>query len=547
MRNTLNDLDARLFVQVASRRLRGADPWLSRLTRAADHGKLWLAGAAVAGATGNRTARRAALRATGSLLLASAVANIAAKSLTRRSRPALEPVPLVRRLLRQPVTSSFPSGHSASAAAFATGLAIESPLLGAIAAPVALGVMASRVYVGVHYPGDVLAGAALGAGAAALTLRWWPRRGEHPAQTAPPGIDVPALPTGAGLHLVVNGASGSGTLPGTGDRERLVEELRTELPDAHILMCGDGDDLAALVERAAALAVRTHGALGICGGDGSVNLAATVAAREGLPLAVFPGGTLNHFALDLGTHTVRATAEAVKQGRACAVDLGLVTGEGADRPFLNTFSVGIYPELVRVRERLEKRIGKWPALGVALVRVLATAEPVRLTVSGVPRTVWMLFAGNGTYDPPGFAPVHRTSLDDGLLDVRAVDGSHPFARTRLLFAFLTGTLARTPVYREARLTALDLTDLRDARHLAVDGETIRAVPRLRLAKVPAGLTVYRPEEPAVPPQPVVRKGLLGGVVFQDGRPPVSRADAGGQGRKTSIRGRAAGCHPPVRG
>lgn len=191
----LNDLDRTLFLRVAARRLRGADRWLPPLSRAADHGVLWMASAAVLGATGNRTARRAALRGAGSLLLASAAANIFAKGASRRPRPVLDPVPVVRRLLRQPVTSSFPSGHSASAAAFATGLALESPLLGAVAAPVAAGVMLSRVYVGVHYPGDVLAGAALGVGAAALTLRWWPRR---PARRHLPAPD--RLRLGKAVH-----------------------------------------------------------------------------------------------------------------------------------------------------------------------------------------------------------------------------------------------------------------------------------------------------------------------------------------------------------
>ncbi|MDH6574498.1 phosphatase PAP2 family protein [Kitasatospora sp. MAP5-34] len=188
----LNDLDRELFVRVAVRSLRGADPWLPRLSRAADHGVLWLTSAAVLGATGSRTARRAALRGVGSVLLASATANIFAKGATRRPRPEIDPVPVVRRLLRQPVSSSFPSGHSASAAAFATGLALESPLLGVVAAPVAAGVMASRVYVGVHYPGDVLAGAALGAAVAALTLRWWPRLAAAPPSAARTADAAPA-------------------------------------------------------------------------------------------------------------------------------------------------------------------------------------------------------------------------------------------------------------------------------------------------------------------------------------------------------------------
>ncbi|MFJ9523404.1 diacylglycerol/lipid kinase family protein [Kitasatospora sp. NPDC101801] len=489
VRQALTDFDAQRFAKVASHRLRGSDPWLSRLTRATDHGKLWTGVAAALAATGNRTARRAALRGVGSLLIASAVADLAAKGLTRQPHQTHDAVPVLRRLLERPVTGSRVSGRSASAAAFATALAIESPALGAVAAPLALGVMASRVHAGEHRPGDVLAGAALGAGVAALTLRWWPRAGDGPARTAAPQMQVPALSDGAGLFVVVNGSSGSR------GPERAVEELRRELPAADIRVCGPEDDLAVLMDRSAALAVKADGALGVCGGDGTVNLAATVAVRESLPLAVFPGGTLNHFAVDLGNDSTGGTAEAVRTGSAVAVDLGLVAGEDSDRFFLNTFSIGIYPELVRVRESLEGRIGKWPALAVALVRVLARAEPVRVTVGGTPRSLWMLFAGNGSYDPPGFAPTHRSDLDGGLLDVRAVDGSHPFARIRLLLAFLTGTLGTSPVYREARLSSLDLSGLSGTRHLAVDGEALPAPDRLRLTKARQGLTVYRTPGP----------------------------------------------------
>ncbi|MEU3573746.1 phosphatase PAP2 family protein, partial [Kitasatospora sp. NPDC036755] len=160
----LDAIDRALFDRIAAAPLHGTRPWLRALSRAADHGVLWTATAAVLGTVGGRRGRRAALRGLGSLAIASATANTVAKHATRRPRPAADGVPAIRRLLRQPVTTSFPSGHAASAAAFATGVAIESPLLGAAVAPVAAAVAFSRVYTGVHYPGDVLAGAALGAG-----------------------------------------------------------------------------------------------------------------------------------------------------------------------------------------------------------------------------------------------------------------------------------------------------------------------------------------------------------------------------------------------
>lgn len=111
---------------------------------------------------------------------------------------------------------------------------------------------------------------------------------------------------------------------------------------------------------------------------------------------------------------------------------------------------------------------------------------------GRDRQLWLLFAGNGAYDPPGFAPTHRTGLADGLLDVRVVDGGRPFARTRLAAAFLSGTLARSRVYHAARLRELDLEGLGDADRIAVDGESLPAAGPLRLAKSGRALTVYRP-------------------------------------------------------
>jgi membrane-associated phospholipid phosphatase len=107
---------------------------MPRLSRLADHGVLWTGLAFALWATGDRWARRAAWRGIGSLLAASAIANIAGKGMTARGRPEIR-VPPARRLPRTPQTMSFPSGHAASAAAFATGVALEKPGLAAPADP----------------------------------------------------------------------------------------------------------------------------------------------------------------------------------------------------------------------------------------------------------------------------------------------------------------------------------------------------------------------------------------------------------------------------
>ncbi len=93
----------------------------------------------------------------------------AIKLLVDRPRPGLDP------LVRLPTDPSFPSGHAATSFAGATMLSAFAPRYWPAFYLLAVGIAFSRIYVGVHWPLDVLAGAALGAAlaAAAITsLRW---------------------------------------------------------------------------------------------------------------------------------------------------------------------------------------------------------------------------------------------------------------------------------------------------------------------------------------------------------------------------------------
>ena len=106
-------------------------------------------------------------------------------------------------------------------------------------------------------------------------------------------------PDGAGVVLVINPASGSGT------GARVIEEAREALPRMEIVELEKDDDvdevLSSAAERAEVLAVG--------GGDGTVACAAGVALAAERPLAVFPGGTFNHFAKDIGCDTVAKTVD----------------------------------------------------------------------------------------------------------------------------------------------------------------------------------------------------------------------------------------------
>ncbi|MGW6706147.1 phosphatase PAP2 family protein [Streptomyces sp. NPDC054956] len=484
--------DRWLFDVVARRHWPGADRVLPRLGRAANHGVLWAGAAAAIAVLGSARDRKAAGRGLASLALASATINTVGKWSVRRPRPVLDGVPAVRQLVAQPQTTSFPSGHAASAFAFASGVALESPGWGAALAPVAACVAFSRVYTGVHYPSDVLAGAALGV-AAGFLVRRLTREAEE-ARIVPgderTAHGAPALPDGSGLTVVVN--SGSGTVATAG-----IDMVRERLPKAEIVECA-GPDLAAELASAAARAT----VLGACGGDGTINAAATAALRAGIPLAVFPGGTLNHFALDLGLSGSEDTCRAVAAGHAVRIGVGRFTpGPGpAHGPdprdagagyFLNNFSIGAYPELLGHRLRWAPRIGGGPAALLAAWQVLRAQRPVRLRLAGRPRSVWLLFAGNGTYRGTGPAPRYRKSLGEGLLDVRLVHGGGR-PGPRLLAAAFAGPLTRSPVHVATRLRSLRVGDIPPGTPLAYDGEYARAPAALVLDELPDALTVYRP-------------------------------------------------------
>jgi diacylglycerol kinase family enzyme len=211
----------------------------------------------------------------------------------------------------------------------------------------------------------------------------------------------------------------------------------------------------------------------VSGGDGTIATAATALMKTPAELAILPGGTLNHFARDLGISTDDDEAlELAVEGQTRGVDIGLVNG----RVFLNTSSVGAYVRFVRIRERLEKRFGYRVASAMAALRLLFqwTTYAVELEVEGEPRIYRtpLVFIGVGEREIQ--VPTLGSRVKDGkrglhVMVVRGRSRARAFAIALAAVARGVDAVAKTPEL-DAYLVDRCRISLRRPTRVALDGE-----------------------------------------------------------------------------
>jgi membrane-associated phospholipid phosphatase len=167
----LGAVDQAVYTAVADTPTAVLDEPVRRLSNAANRSHLWLGIAAVIAVLGGRRGRRAALEGVVAIGVTSATVNLGLKPLAHRQRPdRLEADVPTARNVPMPKSSSFPSGHAASAFAFTYAVGQQLPGLAVPLGLLAGGVAYSRVHTGVHYPGDVIVGSILGAGTATMVV-----------------------------------------------------------------------------------------------------------------------------------------------------------------------------------------------------------------------------------------------------------------------------------------------------------------------------------------------------------------------------------------
>jgi len=244
-----------------------------------------------------------------------------------------------------------------------------------------------------------------------------------------------------------------------------------------------------------AIKKRYH-AIVVGGGDGTISTAAELLAEKNIPLGLLPLGTLNHFTKDLNIpQELEKSVEIIKEGFTRKVDVACVNGH----LFLNNSSLGLYPEIVRLREKGQKLgLGKWPAFFRAMLQSLKRYPflNVHLKVDGKPmvRKTPIVFIGNNLYEIHGTDLGTRSTLTEGKLSLLV---THKTGRLRLIilaFRALLGKLADAKDFDALAATEIVIQSSHKVLRVSKDGEVLMMKPPLRYSIFPQSLQVIVPKE-----------------------------------------------------
>jgi diacylglycerol kinase family enzyme len=293
----------------------------------------------------------------------------------------------------------------------------------------------------------------------------------------------------AGIAVVLNDASGSGDCAAAA--KRLEEIFSAAGREPRITLARGGNQLRAAAERAVQAGCDT---LVAGGGDGTINTVASAVVGKEIPLGVVPLGTLNHFAKDLGIPLeLDAAAKVVLDGIACRVDVGEVNG----RIFLNNSSLGVYPAIVRLRERYqESGFGKWIAALWASLTVLRRNPflTVRIIVEdrAVVRRTPFVFVGNNEYRMVGLHAGSRDSLVARHLALYVLNAERRAGLLRLAWQVLLQGVERVKELDLVTVERLSIETSRGRLQVALDGEVVPLQAPLEYRIRAAALLVHVP-------------------------------------------------------
>lgn len=291
------------------------------------------------------------------------------------------------------------------------------------------------------------------------------------------------------IEVIIN--AGSGSFLGE-ETAAIVEDAFRKLGvEAKIRVAENGDQIEQLVSEA----VESEAEIIVAGGgDGTISGIAVEVHKAGKKLGVLPLGTLNNFSKDL--LIPQEIAEAVRviaEGHTRTIDLAEVNG----RIFINNSSIGLYPRMVRKRER-QQRLGrgKWIAALWASLRMFKLSPflkvNIRLENQQFLRKTPFVFVGNNEYDMDIYNIGRRKELDGGSLGVYFL---HRGGRWGVMMMVVRTIFGKLKQWRDFEIVTTDEITIKTRRrrvHVAFDGEVDVMRSPLIYRSIPAALKVIVP-------------------------------------------------------
>jgi diacylglycerol kinase family enzyme len=281
------------------------------------------------------------------------------------------------------------------------------------------------------------------------------------------------MPTKA--SVIINASAGSGHTAEWA--KQLTEKFRASGIEIDLTLAPNGGQIIEAAQRA--LTNKTP-VIVAGGGDGTMNAVASVVAGTDAALGVLPLGTLNHFAKDL--HIPLELDDAIRtiaNGRVQHVDIGTIN----DKIFLNNSSLGLYPDIVRDREKQQRRLGrgKWFAFLWASISALRRYPFInaRLNLDHVEhvRRTPFIFIGNNAYLMEGLEIGTRARLDAGVLSLCVAHRTGRLGLLRLAWSALRGRLRLEKDFDALTTEAIEIDTLKKRMHVSTDGEvTVMEMP-----------------------------------------------------------------------
>ena len=292
------------------------------------------------------------------------------------------------------------------------------------------------------------------------------------------------------ITVIINGEAGSG------HDDAIAHELREKFAahgmEANVVLAKGGKDMIASAKQAVA-----GGAAMVAGGggDGTQNAVGAVLAGTGIPYGVLPMGTLNHFAKDLGIPLdLDGAVRTIATGVPKLVDVGVVN----EQVFLNNSSLGLYPDIVRDREKQQSRLGrgKWPAAlwatFAALRRYPFLSVRMQADDTRLARRTPFVFIGNNEYTMEGLAIGARSRLDAGTLSLYVAQRPGRLGLLRFALRALIGGLKEERDFDVLLAREMTIETRHTHLHVAFDGEVQEMPTPLHYQIRPGALTVMVP-------------------------------------------------------